>query len=218
MICFVYEHCPFSMRPLLIIGLKKMPIEIRVLPFSDRDTPVQMVGKKVCPILQKEDGSFMIESLDIATYLDHNAGEPIITNRTIDTQLEALISRILKDYISLTSPRFLALNMKEFQTNEDRQLYQSREEAYIGATFQSLVTEEVVVIQRVQAILPQFEPFIEVLDKPHLIITATQLCLFAYMRNLSCVPGLILPDNIQDFVNRLCEASGIGLLEKVKSE
>nr|WP_303803540.1 glutathione S-transferase N-terminal domain-containing protein [Snodgrassella alvi] len=34
-----------------------------------------MIGEKMVPILQKEDGSYMPESLDIVAYVDSNYGK-----------------------------------------------------------------------------------------------------------------------------------------------
>ncbi|WP_291971236.1 glutathione S-transferase N-terminal domain-containing protein [Candidatus Symbiopectobacterium sp.] len=59
---FTYEHCLFCVRARMIFGLKKTPFELAIIMEGDVETPTLMVGRKVVPILQKEDGSFMPES------------------------------------------------------------------------------------------------------------------------------------------------------------
>ena len=49
----------------MIFGLKNLPVELVVLANDDEATPIGLVGKKVVPILVKEDGTAMPESLDI---------------------------------------------------------------------------------------------------------------------------------------------------------
>ncbi len=52
----IYEHCPFCVRALMIVGLKKLPVEISVIMEGDAETPTRMVGRKVVPILEKTTG------------------------------------------------------------------------------------------------------------------------------------------------------------------
>ena len=58
---YVYDHCPFCVRARMIFGLKNLPVELVVLANDDEATPIGLVGKKVVPILVKEDGTAMPE-------------------------------------------------------------------------------------------------------------------------------------------------------------
>ena len=70
-----YDHCPFCVRARMIIGLRGLNVEQIPLANDDEATPIGLVGKKMVPILIKEDGTAMGESLDIVRYLDENAGK-----------------------------------------------------------------------------------------------------------------------------------------------
>lgn len=59
---YIYDHCPFCVRARMIFGLKNMEIEQIVLLDNDYETPIRMIGKKMLPILEKDDGSYNIES------------------------------------------------------------------------------------------------------------------------------------------------------------
>lgn len=70
----IYEHCPFCVRARMIFGIKKIPFELRAMPEAEAETPTSMVGKKIAPILEKDDGTFMAESMDIVHYVDGQYG------------------------------------------------------------------------------------------------------------------------------------------------
>lgn len=70
----IYEHCPFYVRARMIFGIKKIPFELRVMSEADAETPTSMVGKKIAPILEKDDGTFMAGSRDIVHYVDGQCG------------------------------------------------------------------------------------------------------------------------------------------------
>ena len=72
---YIYDHCPFCVRARMIFGLRGMPVEEVILQNNDEETPIKMIGAKQVPILQKDDGSFMGESLDIVRYIDEMAGK-----------------------------------------------------------------------------------------------------------------------------------------------
>jgi glutaredoxin 2 len=62
---YIYEHCPFCARARMIFGLKGLPVDLQVIMEGDVETPIRLIGKKVVPILEKADGTFMSESLEI---------------------------------------------------------------------------------------------------------------------------------------------------------
>ena len=72
---YIYDHCPFCVRARMVFGLRGVAVEEVILQNDDEETPIRMIGAKQVPILQKDDGSFMGESLDIVRYIDEMAGK-----------------------------------------------------------------------------------------------------------------------------------------------
>ena len=72
---YIYDHCPFCVRARMIFGLRGVAVEEVILQNDDEETPIKMIGAKQVPILQKDDGSFMGESLDIVRHIDEMAGK-----------------------------------------------------------------------------------------------------------------------------------------------
>ncbi|MET0155711.1 MAG: glutaredoxin 2 [Rickettsiales bacterium] len=67
---YVYDHCPYCVKARMIFGLTSTPVDVVYLPNDDEETPIRMIGKKMLPILEKNDGTFLPESLDILAYVD----------------------------------------------------------------------------------------------------------------------------------------------------
>ena len=75
---FLFEHCPFCMKAKMVAGIKKQSIEFIYMQNDDVDSRIEKVGANMVPILEKEDGSYMAESLDIAEFLDKHDHHSVI--------------------------------------------------------------------------------------------------------------------------------------------
>lgn len=111
---YIYDHCPYCVRAKMVFGLKNIPVEFVVIANDDEVLPVSLVGKKVVPILVKEDGTAMPESLDIVRYVDTHYGEKIISE-TIRPEIEVWATKLSKVYNHLLLPRFVKLDLSEFE-------------------------------------------------------------------------------------------------------
>ena len=59
-------------------GAQASPLQETVVLDDNSDTMIELVGKRVIPILMSDDGQTMLESMDMVTYLD-SLGERILT-------------------------------------------------------------------------------------------------------------------------------------------
>ena len=78
-----------------------------------------MIGSKQVPILEKDDGTYMSESLEIVEYLDNLDGKPVLTGPR-NTQIDAWINFYSRSINRLTIPRFVRLDFEEFKTEEGK--------------------------------------------------------------------------------------------------
>lgn len=85
---YIYDHCPFCVRARMIFGLKKVAVEEVILLDNDIETPTRMIGRKMVPILEKEDGSYLPESLDIVRYVDQ-LSEPRLAAGEISPEIDS---------------------------------------------------------------------------------------------------------------------------------
>ncbi len=197
---YVYDHCPFSMRPRLIAGLNALPVDICVLRISDDTTAHSLIGKKVVPILEKNDGSCMIESLDIALYLDA-LGSNKLSDSSVNDDFETLKNNFLNDYIALTSPCFIH-SCREFQSDSDINRYQQREEAFLETHFDDLKKQAEARKSHVETFIHSFIPFITSTDPTH-SLTVTELVLFPYLHHLKTQINITLPEPLLRFWQHL---------------
>ena len=98
---YIYDHCPFCVRARMAAGLFGADVEEVVMANDDEATPIGMIGAKQVPILQKEDGSFMGESLDIVRYLDR---EGRLKNE-IRPEIQAWLDKVGSYNNKLVQPR-----------------------------------------------------------------------------------------------------------------
>ncbi len=64
----IFDHCPFCARVAYIAQSLGPNIEHISVDYDDAQSLIDLIGKKMVPVLQKDDGSIMAESLDIITY------------------------------------------------------------------------------------------------------------------------------------------------------
>lgn len=127
---YIYEHCPFCTRARMIVGLKCLPVTLEVVMEGDAKTPIRLIGKKALPILRKDDGSHIGESLDIVRYLDSLGPTALLAPQ--DRALDEWIKEVWPTALRLFIPRFVEGNFAEIATPEAKQAYRQREELAFG--------------------------------------------------------------------------------------
>src|SRR5262249_26337139 len=67
---YLWEHCSICFRVRIAAALKRLHLQETVLLEDDSETMINLVGKRVVPILVKDDGQPMLESMDMVAYID----------------------------------------------------------------------------------------------------------------------------------------------------
>jgi len=107
-VLYVYDHCPFCVRARLILGLKRVEYELRILESADVVTPTELIGAKQAPILQFIDGHAMGESMDIVKYVDENwGGPPILAEVSGRQELKDWLNQYFPLINQLVAPRYV---------------------------------------------------------------------------------------------------------------
>lgn len=206
---YIYEHCPFCVRARMIFGLKHIPVEQHVLLSDDFKTPEKMIGKKMAPILQKADGSYMPESLDIVEYIDNNYGTPILTGAK-SPQIADLIKQLQQYDYKLEIPRYIKLGLAEFATQSAIDYFINSKVAKIGSIDECLAQSGDLILA-VSEILNQFDAVIVSQNACNGELSLDDICLFPVLRNLSCVKGLTFPPKIKAYLLSMAADSGVDL-------
>lgn len=207
---YVYDHCPFCVRARMIFGLRGVPLETEILMNDDEATPIGMIGAKQVPILQKEDGSFMGESLDIVRYVDERAGKGRL-KEDIRPALQAWLDKVGEYNNKLVQPRTVKIGLPEFATPEAVQYFVAKKEQNIG-NFDTNLNKTAQYLQRINADLRQLESLIGS-EGPGVDGEAgmEDIMLFPILRNLTVVRGIEWPQKVMDYLMRMSEESGVDL-------
>ena len=201
----IYEHCPFCSRTRLAFGLKDMPVDLSVIMEGDAQTPTRMIGKKAVPILEKDDGSYLGESLDIVHYVD-NLGEPVFDGPA-DEALDAWVEDAWSVGTKLFIPRFTKGDFAEIATPEAREAYRLREVKAFG-DLEALMNDTPSLIDQMT---PKMEALATLLkDRETLGISDVKL--WPILRSLSIVKGLPFPEPVRAYAEELSVKGNVPLM------
>ncbi|MEB6377629.1 glutaredoxin 2 [Leclercia adecarboxylata] len=202
---YVYEHCPFCIRARMIFGLKKVPFELGVIMEGDVDTPTRMVGRKVVPILEKEEGVYMPESMDIVHFVDKLDGAPVIKGEC-DPLIDAWCKENTRTVFNLAIPRFTRADFKELSTPQAREAYTQREIKAFGdldalmANSQAYIDTLVDELDKIQACLRARHP-----------VSITDFYLFPVLNSLTIVKDFPYPDYLSGYLEHVAGACNVPL-------
>ncbi len=127
-----YLHCPFCIRIRLVLGFLDVPYKSVVLDYDDELTPVNLCGAKMLPIIQKEDGTCMNESMDIIDYIDK---ESILSS---SEECHNFLTNISKELFALSMPYMIY--SPEFNESS-RDYFRKKKESGSRGPFTNLVKD-----------------------------------------------------------------------------
>lgn len=208
---YLYDHCPYCVRARMIFGKKMVPVENIYLLNDDEDTPNKLVGKKMVPILIKDDGCAMGESLDIVHYIDQLAGDTFLSH-TIRPEIEDWI-KIVDTYRNfLTLPRCISINLPEFATQNAIDYFVSKKTAIYG-NFQQHLLNSQTYIERLNADLIALSPLLISDCGASGTFGMEDILLFPLLRNLTMVKSIEWPAPVRDYINSISRITRITLFD-----
>lgn len=207
---YTYDHCPFCVRPRLVAGLRGVKLEEVVLLNDDEANPIRMVGAKQVPILEKDDGTFMPESLDIVRYLDEYAGQGRL-NGNVRPEVQAWLAKVGGYYNKLTQPRMVKIGLPEFATESAVAYFVGKKEKSIG-NFDENIAQTESLLAALHADLAELAALTaEGSDGLNGEAGMEDVLVFPVLRNLTIVKGIEWPPRVLDYVKTLAQKSGVNL-------
>ena len=197
---YVYDHCPYCVRVLMAIGAANLPIEVEVLLNDDEATPMGMVGKKMVPILERADGQYMGESLDIIEYLQEQFGN-VVDPQPLLPELNDWIESSRGAFRPLIMPYIAQHPFPEFATDSALAYFTRKKEASIGP-FEDCLANTAASLNALQPYLDQLECFVGSWVKNDRL-SWDDIHLFPILRNLTLVPGVKLGLEVSKYLELL---------------
>lgn len=207
-----YDHCPYCVKARMIFGLKNVPFTLQALANDDEATPVSMIGTKMVPILEKENGAYLPESLDIVAFIDDNYGGAPVIARTSVPAIDSALSGLSGIIYRLAMPRWVEADLEEFRTQSARDYFRHKKEGYIGS-FDEALAASAELCAGAEAGLREMAPLIRGYDSiaGDGGLSFADIHLFAALRSLSIVKDLYLPPKIDAYRRALSDKSGVSL-------
>ena len=207
---YYYDHCPFCTRAKMVAGYKRVPVEYIVLLNDDSDTCMRLVHKKQVPILEFDDGTAMVESLDIAHKFDEIGEKSRVVSPVTDLQkkFSDALSEVSSDINALLYPRNVKASLPEFATKSAIEYFQGKKEKNLGKSFDQAMSETAEHKKKVEdklATLP-FHP-----DNTNENLSWDDVMIFPTLRNLTIVKDIKMPQQLQNYVRHISALTGVQL-------
>lgn len=206
---FIYEHCPYCVKALIAFGMKGIPVDVIVLPNDDEATPISMIGVKACPILQKPDGSFMGESMDMVHYLDQLDGTPLFGPSANREDLTVWLKRVNLLFKQLLYPRWITSPVGEFKTQSAINYFVNKKTKELGSFSEALANSD-ALIKELEKELELLAPMLNSKKYVNEQLTVDDIDLFGRLRAITLIKGLTIPKEIRDYIDYFSKVSNIG--------
>ncbi|MDO4708762.1 MAG: glutaredoxin 2 [Pseudomonadota bacterium] len=201
---YIYQHCPFCLRVVLLRGLKQLDLPVQVVLENDVDTPTRLIGRKKVPILQKADGSAMPESMDIVRYLDAQFAPPLLTAAE-RPEIDAWSERASGLIFRLAVPRITCGDFAELATPEARAAYIEREIRAFG-DLEALLAATPEMLAELAPLLDELD---DLIPPPDSALGESDIRLFPLLALLSIVKDARLPPRVATWYSTLSTRSGL---------
>lgn len=207
---YIYEHCPFCIRVRYVAKMLHISLQEIIVDYHDKETPIQLVGKKVVPILIKDDGTPMLESSDIIDYLislkhDYVASAPAETTLQWQKKAFPLLQRI-------GYPRWLSLNLDEFSKEESHLAWVANKQV-AELNFDHLLEQTAEIVKHVEALANEAEQLLNFNGTDTQASLVDQAIYYSILSGVSCEPTINWPEKLQHWLNIQSENLALPLLK-----
>jgi len=193
---YLFEHCSLCFRVRMIAALKRLHLQETVVLDDDSETMIRLVGKRVIPILVKDDGSPMLESMDMVDYVD-GIGERVLIGPERN-DVRAWAERVLGKLPPLTQPRYPLLGLPEFASVAALDHYHLRKRKTLG----DFVELRASTRQYISKLLPDLEELDGLIQSPLAIngkLSLDDIRVLPLLRSAAVVKGLRFPSKVRDY-------------------
>jgi glutaredoxin 2 len=202
---YLFEHCSICFRVRMAAALKRLHLQETVVLEDDSETMISLVGKRRVPILVKDDGQAMLESMDMVAYID-NLGEPVLTSPQRN-ELAAWASATADKTAPLTWPRYPLLGLPEFGTIAAHDHYVVRKQKRLG----DLVELRAKTREQIDALMPDLEMLDAMIESPNAVngaLSLDDIRVLPLLRSAAVVKGLRFPQKVRSYFETMMSRIG----------
>jgi glutaredoxin 2 len=193
---YLFEHCSICFRVRMAAALKRLHLQETVVLEDDSGTMVNLVGKRVIPILVKDDGQPMLESMDMVAHIESH-GAPIFTGPQ-RSEIAAWASAAADKTALLTWPRYPLLGLPEFGTIAAHDHYVVRKQKSLG----DLVELRARTRELIDHLMPDLEKLDSMIEAPNAVngtLSLDDVRVLPLLRSAGVVKGLRYPQKVRAY-------------------
>ena len=208
---YLFEHCSLCFRVRMIAALKRLHLQETGVLDDDSETMISLVGKRVIPILVKNDGAPMLESMDMVGYIN-GLGDPVLTGPE-RSEIAAWADTIVAKTVPLTWPRYPLLGLPEFGTVAALDHYIVRKRKQLG-DFVELRAKT----RKIDALVPELEKLDRLIESPLAVngkLSLDDVRVLPLLRSAAVVKGLRFPHKVRDYFETMMAHIGYAPLPAV---
>jgi glutaredoxin 2 len=209
---FMFEHCSLCFRVRMTAALKRLHLQETVVLDDDSDTMIGLVGKRVIPILVKDDGKPMLESMDMVSHID-GLGEPVLMGPQ-RPEIAAWAEKIVGKTAPLTMPRYLLLGLPEFATVAAHDHYHVRKRKTFGDFIELRASTRLYL----KALTPDLEELDRMIEHPSAVngmLSLDDIRVLPLLRSAAVVKGLRFPPKVRDYFETMMDRIGYAPLSAI---
>lgn len=199
---FMFEHCSLCFRVRMTAALKRLHLQETVVLDDDSETMIGLVGKRVIPILVKDDGQPMLESMDMVSYID-GIGEPVLSGHEREE-----IAKWAKNVVSktgpLTMPRYPLLGLPEFGTAAALDHYNLRKRK----TYGDFVELRAKTRKYIKELMPDLEELDRLIESPTAVngkLSVDDVRVLPLLRSAAVVRGFRFPPRVRAYFEAMMD-------------
>ncbi|WP_299004890.1 glutaredoxin 2 [uncultured Shewanella sp.] len=211
---FLFDHCPYCVKAMMIVGYQQLDVEYVFLQNHDVQARIEKVGANLVPILQKTDGSYMAESLDIVNYLDGVSGKPMLDAACLQTVIDEWLTKTKQLCSALMYPRWLKIPLPEFQCDEARDWFTGKKTQTLGMDFEMAYHNTAEYLSQLDSQLKKIDWLILPSERNDRI-SYDDINIFPTLRNLTVIKGIKFPTIIRQYIEEISTMTGIHLFDDV---
>jgi glutaredoxin 2 len=193
---YLFEHCSLCFRVRMTAALKRRPLHETVVRDDDSATMIDLAGRRVIPILVKDDGAPMLESMDMVAHIE-SLGDPVLTGPQ-RAEIAAWADRAVAKTAPLTMPRYPLLDLPEFATAAAREHYTARKHKTYG-DFAALRAK---TPEQIDALMPELEALGALIESPDAVngtLSLDDVRVLPLLRSAAVVKDLRFPRKVLDY-------------------
>ncbi|OAN10884.1 glutaredoxin [Photobacterium jeanii] len=205
---YIYEHCPFSARVRYVAGMLNLSVDVITIDYDDDTTTTDIIGSKQVPVLVKNNGEALAESLDIIHYFLAQAKSTEThqpSPAVLEWQREAF-----KPLQKIGYPRWSSMHLAEFATESAKKAWRSKKETE-ELNFDVLLANTPAIAKEVETLIRLAGDILK-LDSYQYVSLVDEAVIFSILRGFFSALEIEWDRTVRDWMESVSKKSKVKLL------